>query len=145
MTVLTPPQSGAAMAVLPRTAPGGAPVLILGGGPIGLVGALLLARRGIACTLVDARPVADLQRDRRLLALSRGTLNVLEPLIGARFAPMSDILRVHVSSRGQFGSAELGAADFGGLPVGATVWYADLVGALAGAAALADGVRIHDG
>ncbi len=138
---ISPAPAGPATAVPRPAAPAGGPVLILGGGPIGLVCSLLLARRGFACTLVDARPVTDLQRDRRLLALSRGTLNVLEPLLGPRFAPMSDILRVHVSSRGQFGSALLGARDFGGLPVGATVWYADLVGALAQAAAAARGVH----
>lgn len=119
-----------ALAAAAGPPPGDAPVLILGGGPIGLVCALMLARHGIACTLVDARPVAALQRDRRLLALSRGTRNALEPLIGVDFAPLGEIRRVHVSSRGQLGSAMLGAADFDGRPVGATVWYADLVAAL---------------
>ena len=108
-----------------------APLLVLGGGPIGLVCALLLARHGWPCTLVDARPVAALQRDRRLLALSRGTLDTLAPLIGTGFAPRGDITRIHVSSRGHPGSTWLGAADFDGQPVGATVWYADLVAALA--------------
>jgi len=108
-----------------------APLLVLGGGPIGLVCALLLARHGWPCTLVDARPVQALQRDRRLLALSRGTLDTLAPLVGTRFAPRGDITRIHVSSRGHPGSAWLGAADFDGQPLGATVWYADLVAALA--------------
>lgn len=108
-----------------------APILVLGGGPIGLVCALLLARHGWRCTLVDARPLEALRHDRRLLALSRGTLHALEPLLGARFAPRGDITRIHVSSRGEPGSAWLGGNDFDGLPVGATVWYADLVAALA--------------
>ena len=110
------------------------PVIILGGGPIGLVCALLLARQGQASSLVDARPVAALQRDRRLLALSRGTLDVLEPLLGSNFAPLGEIHRIHVSSRGNLGSAQLGSRDFDGVAVGATVWYADLVEALARAA-----------
>jgi len=111
-----------------------APIVILGGGPIGLVCALLLAHRGIATHMVDARPVEALQRDRRLLALSRGTLDILEPLLGRHFAPLGEIHRIHVSSRGNLGSAQLGSADFDGVPVGATVWYADLVEALARAA-----------
>jgi 2-octaprenyl-6-methoxyphenol hydroxylase len=116
-----------------RPAGARAPIAILGGGPIGMVCALLLAGRGLPCVLVDARPLEALQRDRRLLALSRGTLGVLESLLGEGFAaqvPRAAIARVLVSSRGDLGSVALGAADFGGVPVGATVWYADLVGAL---------------
>jgi len=106
------------------------PVAILGGGPIGLVCALLLARQGFGSQLVDARSLEALQRDRRLLALSRGTLQVLESLLGPTFVPMAPIERVHVSSCGDWGATHLGAADFGGVALGATVWYADLVAAL---------------
>lgn len=113
---------------------GTGPVVIIGGGPIGLACALLLAHRGQASTLVDARPVEALQRDRRLLALSRGTLDILEPLLGGGFAPLGEIHRIHVSSSGNPGSAQLGSRDFGGVAVGATIWYADLVDALARAA-----------
>lgn len=118
-------------------------IAILGGGPVGMVTALLLARRGIAATLYDARPVDDLRRDRRLLALSRGSLQILDALLGAGTLPVAPIRRVHVSSRGHAGAAHLGSPaanpagdaahdpDFGAKPVGATVWYADLVAALA--------------
>src|SRR5450631_3697349 len=81
-----------------HSAPALPALLILGGGPIGLVCALLLARQGFSCELVDARPVEALQRDRRLLALSRGSLLVLESLLGPGFAPLAPIERVHVSS-----------------------------------------------
>jgi 2-octaprenyl-6-methoxyphenol hydroxylase len=84
--------------------------------------------------LVDARPLESLQRDRRLLALSRGSLLLLESLLGSGFAPMAPIERVHVSSQGDAGAALLGERDFPGACVGATVWYADLVTALAAAA-----------
>ena len=118
-------------------------IAILGGGPVGMVTALLLARRGIATTLYDARPVDDLRRDRRLLALSRGSLQILDALLGAGALPVAPIRRVHVSSRGHAGAARLGDLvgtpagnavrnpEIGAKPVGATVWYADLVAALA--------------
>jgi 2-octaprenyl-6-methoxyphenol hydroxylase len=127
----------------PAASNAAASIVVLGGGPIGLVCALLLARQGIGCELVDARAVEALQRDRRLLALSRGTLLVLESLLGPGFAPMAPIERVFVSSRGEPGAARLAADDFDGVPLGATVWYADLVTALARAADAAAGVRVQ--
>jgi len=121
----------------------GMPIVILGGGPIGLVCALLLARAGIASEMVDARAVDALRQDRRLLALSRGTLNILESLLGTNFAPMGQISHVHVSSRGEPGCARLRATDVDAAGLGATVWYADLVQALAGAAQAHTAIRIQ--
>ena len=105
--------------------------------------ALLLARAGMGCSLVDARALEALERDQRLLALSRGSLNLLESLLGPGFAPMAAIERVHVSSRGNPGAVQLGAQDFDGLNVGATIWYADLVAALARAAQSQALVRVQ--
>jgi 2-octaprenyl-6-methoxyphenol hydroxylase len=129
-----PSANPAANPAAQRAGDAAAPLIIIGGGPIGLVCALLLARSGLASTLVDARPVEALQRDRRLLALSRGTLDILEPLLGTQFAPLGEIHRILVSSSGRPGAAQLGSRDFGGMAVGATIWYADLVDALARAA-----------
>ena len=109
-------------------------VAILGAGPIGLACALLLSTRGIASQLIDARSLEQARQDRRLLALSRGTVQLLTGLLGPRFAPMAGILEVHVSSSGQLGATRLSSCDFGGAALGATVWYADLVQALARAA-----------
>jgi 2-octaprenyl-6-methoxyphenol hydroxylase len=109
-------------------------VAILGAGPIGLACALLLSARGIASHLLDARSLEQARRDRRLLALSRGTLQLLNGLLGPGFAPLGGILEVHVSSSGQLGTTRLASRDFGGAALGATVWYGDLVSALARAA-----------
>ncbi len=109
-------------------------IAILGGGPIGLACALLLSARGIRSQLLDARTVEDSAQDRRLLALSRGTVQVLTGLLGPGFAPMALIMDVHVSSAGQLGATHLSSQDFSGNALGATVWYADLVRALARAA-----------
>ncbi len=109
-------------------------VALLGGGPIGLACALLLSTRGIRSQLLDARSVEQARQDRRLLALSQGTVQLLAGLLGPRLVPMGRILQVHVSSSGQLGSTRLTSGDFGGAALGATVWYADLVQALARAA-----------
>ncbi|MCU0770089.1 MAG: FAD-dependent monooxygenase [Burkholderiaceae bacterium] len=56
-----------------------APLLIVGGGPVGLALALMLSRRAVRSIVVDARTIEQAQADRRLLALSRGTLQLLAP------------------------------------------------------------------
>src|SRR6266404_5988738 len=118
-------------------------VAILGAGPIGLACALLLSARGIGSQLIDARSLEQARQDRRLLALSRGTLQLLSGPLGTDFAPMGHIFEVHVSSRGQFGATRLTSRDFGGAALGATVWYADLVHALACAAEADPNIVVH--
>ena len=118
-------------------------VAILGAGPIGLACALLLSARGIGSQLIDARSLEQARQDRRLLALSRGTLQLLSGPLGTDFAPMGHIFEVHVSSRGQFGATRLTSRDFGGAALGGTVWYADLVHALARAAEADPNIVVH--
>jgi 2-octaprenyl-6-methoxyphenol hydroxylase len=118
-------------------------VAILGAGPIGLTCALLLSARGFRSQLIDARTLEQARQDRRLLALSRGTLQLLTGALGPDFAPMGRIVEVHVSSSGQFGATRLTSQDFGGTALGATVWYADLVQALAAAADADPNIVVH--
>ena len=106
-------------------------VAILGAGPIGLACALLLSTRGIKSQLIDARSLEQARQDRRLLALSRATVELLSGLLGPAFGPVGRIFEVHVSSSGQFGATRLTGRDFGSDALGATIWYADLVDALA--------------
>jgi 2-octaprenyl-6-methoxyphenol hydroxylase len=105
--------------------------IVVGGGPTGLLCALLLAKRGASCVVIDARPLEQARRDARLLALSRGTWELLAPLLGADLPPRAPIREVHVSSAGDFGSTRIAAADFDGADLGATVLYGDLLAALA--------------
>lgn len=107
-----------------------AAVAILGGGPVGLTLALLLARRHVSSVVVDARRTEDSARDRRLLALSRGTLDTLASVAEVPAAALAPIRTVIVSSRGEFGRAVLDEREIGGRPLGATVRYGDLVAAL---------------
>lgn len=110
-------------------------IAILGGGPIGLACALLLAQRRIASVVVDARTLEEARRDARLLALSRGTWQVLRPLLAGRLPRHASIRDVYVTSAGEFGATHLSADDFDGADLGVTALYGDLLEALAGAVA----------
>lgn len=110
------------------------PIAILGGGPTGLATALLLRARGFAAEIFDARPLDDAQRDPRLLALSRGSWELLASFLAKVPPPRAPIRHVHVSSSGEFGVTRIDADD-PATPLGATVRYGDLVRALAQAVA----------
>lgn len=121
------------------------PIAIIGGGPTGLACALLLARRGLAATVIEPRALTDAQRDRRLLALARGSWDTLRPLLADALPPHAAIDQVHVSSAGEFGVTRLDAAELGGTALGATVAYGDLLAALDAAVAAQPGVGLHRG
>lgn len=112
------------------------PVVILGAGPVGLALALLLARRHVPSRLFDARDLDAARADRRVLALSRGSLQTLAALTELPPARMAPIRTVAVSSAGQFGRAVIREDDVGGGPLGATIRYGDLLEPLAAAAAV---------
>lgn len=117
-------------------------IAILGGGPIGLACALLLARRGRASIVIDARKLDEALRETRLLALARGTWQLLDPLLGAAAPRSAPIGAVHVSSAGEFGVTRIADADFDGAPLGATVLYGDLLAALATAVAAQPAIEV---
>jgi 2-octaprenyl-6-methoxyphenol hydroxylase len=103
------------------------PIAILGGGPVGLTLALRLARLRVPSVVVDARDLDEARHDRRLLALSRGTLDALGTVVELPAAALAPIRTVVVSSRGEFGRAVLDERDNGGRPLGATIRYGELL------------------
>ncbi|HYM47216.1 MAG TPA: 2-octaprenyl-6-methoxyphenyl hydroxylase, partial [Burkholderiaceae bacterium] len=110
------------------------PLAILGGGPVGLVLALLLARRRVPSVLFDARSIEQARADRRLLALSLGSLQTISALTELPEDVVAPIRSVIVSSVGQYGRAVIDEGDTGAGMLGATIRYGDLIAALAAAA-----------
>ena len=90
-------------------------VLIVGGGLVGASLAIALDAAGVPATLVEtAVPRADAQPsyDERNLALARASVNGLEAIGVWRHARAfaTPIRHIHVSRRGEFGSARIDAA-----------------------------------
>lgn len=79
------------------------PVAIVGGGPVGLTLALLLHRASVACQVIDARPAGAGNSDRRVLALSHGTRQILERLDAWQAIGATPITTIHVSQQGRLG------------------------------------------
>lgn len=121
-------------------------IALLGGGPIGLAAALLLARAGFAPTLYDARDPAAAADDPRLLALAHSSWQILAPLLGGRMPATAPIVDVRVSSAGEFGRLDFSGADLDARAapaLGATVHYGALVAALDAAAAAEPRLRLR--
>lgn len=89
-------------------------IVIVGGGPVGLVLSLLLAKQNIASTLLEARKRGAANQDTRALALSYGTKRILDKLgvWHALAAHATVINTIHVSQKGSLGRSVLQAADY---------------------------------
>ena len=89
-------------------------IVIVGGGPVGMVLALLLAKQNIASTLLEARKQGAANQDTRALALSYGTRRILEKL--GVWEPLAAhataINTIHVSQKGSIGRSVLRAQDY---------------------------------
>ncbi|WP_415036296.1 FAD-dependent monooxygenase [Azonexus sp.] len=107
-----------------------AEVLILGAGPVGLTLHLALARYGITSRLLERRPLAALQADPRVLALSHGTRELLEQLDSWPAQAATPIETIHISQRGGFGRCLMTAKEQALPALGYVVRYRDLVSAL---------------
>ena len=89
-------------------------ILVVGGGPVGLVLALLLAKQGVSSTVLEARQQGAANQDTRALALSYGTRRILEKLgvWDALAQHATAIKHIHVSQKGSIGRSVLRAEDY---------------------------------
>ncbi|BBP45676.1 2-octaprenyl-6-methoxyphenyl hydroxylase [Thiosulfatimonas sediminis] len=111
-------------------------VLIVGGGPIGLLLALGLGQQGMQVRLLEAQPLQDETAshstnnafDGRVLALSFGSIEVLHKLgVWQALKPFATAIEhVHVSQKGYLGITTLHAREMGVNALGFSVQGRDL-------------------
>lgn len=108
------------------------PIIIVGGGPVGSVLAVLLAQQGIAVTVLEARKQGASHGDSRALALSYGSRRILEKLgVWTELASQATAINtIHVSQKGSMGRTLLKAADYKQDALGYVLSYGALSAAL---------------
>jgi 2-octaprenyl-6-methoxyphenol hydroxylase len=109
-----------------------APIVIVGGGPVGSVLALILQKRNIPFTMLEAREQGASFNDKRALALSYGTRLVLEKLNvwNEVEAEATVINTIHISQRGGLGRTKLTASEHNLPAIGYVISYGALSQAL---------------
>jgi 2-octaprenyl-6-methoxyphenol hydroxylase len=106
--------------------------LVVGAGPVGLIFSLLLAKQNKSSHLLELRKKNEAHSDKRALALSYGTKQVLENLgiwtiLEKKVTPIQSI---HTSQKNSFGRALLSADEYNLPALGYVVSYGDLSKAL---------------
>jgi len=109
-------------------------IVIIGGGPVGLVLSLLLAKQGVPSTVLEARKQGAANQDTRALALSFGTRKILERLgVWKALIPYATAINtIHVSQKGSMGRSVLHAKDYHQEALGYVLSYGALCAALGG-------------
>jgi len=109
-------------------------LIIVGGGPVGLVLALAMQQRGLPVNVLEARKKGAAYQDKRALALSYGTKMILEKLgVWANVESQTTAIHtIHVSQRGSLGRTKLNAVEHALPALGYVVSYGALMQALDG-------------
>lgn len=107
-------------------------VVIVGGGPVGLVLALALQQQGISFTVLEARAKGASHQDTRALALSYGSRLILEKLgvWDDLEAKATAINTIHISQRGGLGRTRLKATEHNLPALGYVLSYGAITKAL---------------
>ncbi len=109
-----------------------APIVIVGGGPVGSVLALALQQKNVPFTMLEARANGASHTDKRALALSYGSRLIFEKLgIWNAIAPYATAINtIHISQRGGLGRTKLNAAEHDLPALGYVLAYGVLTQAL---------------
>ena len=103
-------------------------VVIIGGGPIGLMTGLMLAKLNIPSNILDSNQSNKIGKDKRALALSNGTRYVLEQL--DVWSLLEKLLvkvdKIHTSQKSTFGRTILSKEDIGKEAIAYIISYDDL-------------------
>ncbi len=120
-------------------------MLIVGGGPVGATLALALQLKGINATVLEARGRGAAHQDQRALALSYGSILILERLgLWDELEPKATAINtIHVSQRGSLGRSLLKAEEHGQPALGYVLSYGDLSAALDRAIEKLPGITVH--
>ena len=86
-------------------------LVVVGGGPVGMALALALHKQGIAAEIHDLRERGAAAGDKRILALSHGSRQILESLGIWSEIKATPILNIHVSQRGAAGRTKISARE----------------------------------
>ncbi len=107
-------------------------IVIVGGGPVGMVLSLLLAKQNIGSTVLEARKQGAANQDTRALALSFGTRRILEKLgVWHDLEPNATAINtIHVSQKGSIGRSLLKAANYQQEALGYVLSYGALCSVL---------------
>lgn len=118
-------------------------IMIVGGGPVGATLALALLHKGYDVTLLEARAQGAAHQDQRALALSYGSILILERLgLWDALKPKATAINtIHVSQRGSLGRSVLKAEEHDQAALGYVLSYGDLTAALD--TALQDNAKIR--
>lgn len=108
------------------------PILIIGGGPVGLSLALSLQQKNIPFKVLEARTQGASHHDQRALALSYGSKQILDTLgVWAQVATKATAINtIHISQRGGWGRAKLHAHEHQLPALGYVLSYGTLMQAL---------------
>lgn len=106
-------------------------IVIVGAGPVGAVCALALKQGGLDPLVAEARTADAPSNDRRTLALSHGSRQILERLgVWVHLHEPTPISMIHISHKGGMGRALLTAQEEGVPALGYVLSYGDLGRAL---------------
>lgn len=107
-------------------------ILIVGGGPVGATLALMLGQQGVKVTVLEVRAKGAAYEEKRALALSSGSREMLEKLCVWQQVALSasKISTIHISQQGSLGRSILRAQQHQLEALGYVAYYGALAQAL---------------